>query len=84
MDYQFYLLVLAYLFIAEEIAIAYMHPVISILKLRLFGAFNLIVYTCIKRYIVLFSQNLSILLNLLLSPILTLQNVIYIIIIKQG
>ena len=64
---------------AEEVAIAYTYLVVSILKLQSSRALNLAAYSLIKRYVVLLSQNLSPLLNLLFCLMLALHNMICII-----
>lgn len=76
---QFYLYVLANFSLAKKVVITYTFLVVFILKLRLFGVLNLIVYTCIKGYIILFPQNLALLLNSLFSPNLVLYNIICIV-----
>ncbi len=84
MDCQFYPPGLANLSMAEEAAIAYTHPIVSILKLRPSRAFNPVVYSHIKGHIVLLLQNLAPLLTLLPFPILALHDVICIVWAGQG
>ncbi len=81
---QSYLSVLADFFLVEEAAIARTHPVMSILKLRLSGAFNPATYSRIKGHAILFPQNPTPLLNLLPSPTLALHDVIRIVWVGQG
>ncbi len=83
MDYQSYPPALADLSMAEEAAIARVHPVVSILKLRPSGAFNPAAYPRIKGHVVLPPQNPALLLTLLPSPTLALHDVIYIVWARQ-
>ena len=78
-DCQSYPPVLADHSMAKEAIIVCAHPVISILKLRPSETFNPIVYSGIKEHIVLFPQNSSSLLILLLFPILALHDIIRIV-----
>lgn len=64
---------------AEEAVIACAHPVISILKLRPKDSFKSTVYYRIKEHTVLFSQNPSSVLTLLLSLKLAVYNLIYVV-----
>lgn len=80
---QSYPFILADLSMAKEVTITCACPVVSILKLRLSGAFNLTIYTCIKGHAILFPQNLVFLLNLLSSPTLALYDVIRIVQVSQ-
>lgn len=82
-EYQFYTYMLADLSIGKEAAIACLYPVVSILKLRPFRAFNPVACSSIKDYIVFFPQNLATLLTLFFSPIPALHNIIYIVWIGQ-
>ncbi len=75
MDCQSHFFALVDLFMAEEAAIARMHLVVSILKLRPSGTFNLAAYSCIKGHVVIFPQNPTLLLTLLLSSTLALHDV---------
>ncbi len=61
---------------AEEVAIARAHSVISILKLRSNRGFNPAAYYAIEGHVVLLPQNSSPLLSLLPSPEITLHNLI--------
>lgn len=65
--------------ITKEAAIAHAHLVVSIFKLKPNSAFYPAIYNRIKGHAVLLSQNLTPLLNLLLSLSMKLHNVIYII-----
>ncbi len=69
---------------AEEAAIACVHPIVSILKLRPSGAFNPAAYSHIKGHTVLLLENPAPLLTLLPSPTLVLYDVIHIIWAGQG
>lgn len=84
MDCQSYPPMLADLFIAKKAAIARTHPVISILKLKSFGADNPAVYFCIKCHAVLLLQNLALLLTFLPSPTIALHDIIRIVSVGQG
>ncbi len=77
--HQSYLPVLADFFLVKEAAIACAYPIVSIMKLRPFEAFNPTVYSCIKGHTILFLQNPASLLNLFSSLTLALHDVIYII-----
>lgn len=71
-DCQSYLLTLVDLSMAKKTAIACMHPVVSILKLRPSKTFNPATYSDIKRHVVFLPQNTALLLTLLPSPTLPL------------
>lgn len=78
-DCQSYLLALADLSITQKATIICIYLVMHIPKLRFSEAFNLAVYSCIKRYAVFLLHNLASLLTILLSLILALYNVICIV-----
>lgn len=65
--------------IIKKAGIARAHLVVSIFKIKLNSVFNPATYNCIKGHVVLLSQNLTSLLNLLLSLLMKLHNNIYII-----
>ena len=79
MDCQLYPFLLAVLSMAKKTAIACTYPVMFILKLRHFGAFNPIAYLRIKSHTVFFLQNPAPLLTFFSSLILALYDIIRII-----
>lgn len=72
------------LFVANEAAIAYAYPVVSIFKLRPNWVFNLAVYNCIKGHAFLLAQNPTPLLNLFPSSSMELHDVIHIVWARNG
>ena len=78
-DCHSYSLALADLSMAKKATIVCAHPVIFILKIRPSKTFNLVAYSGIKGYTVLFLQNLSFLLILFPFPTLALYDVIRIV-----
>lgn len=77
--YQSYAIAPKYFSFAKEAIIARAYLVVSILKLRLNGAFNLATYNFIRGHAVVFSYNYILLLNLLPSLLIELHNVICIV-----
>lgn len=69
---------------AKQVAITYIYPVMSTLKLKPSSAFNLAAYFCIKGNMISLLQNLAPMLTLLFFLTLALYNIIQIAWKREG